>query len=119
MWLNDIAGHRIEKDGYFWWPARINPADAKARSIKGGDIVELYNDRASVLCIADVTERVREGVVHSYGCSAKYDPLTPGKAGSTDKAGCVNMLTSSRMVSKHAPGMTPNSCLCEIRKWEG
>jgi trimethylamine-N-oxide reductase (cytochrome c) len=29
------------------------------------------------------------------------------------------MLTSSRMLSKHAPGMTPNSCLCELRKWEG
>ena len=29
------------------------------------------------------------------------------------------MLTPSRMVSKHAPGMTPNSCLIEIAKWEG
>jgi trimethylamine-N-oxide reductase (cytochrome c) len=36
-----------------------------------------------------------------------------------DKGGCVNMLTPSRMLSKHAPGMTPNSCLIEIAKWEG
>ncbi|MGI5901159.1 MAG: molybdopterin-dependent oxidoreductase [Desulfitobacteriia bacterium] len=118
-WLNEIPLHRVEKDGYYWWPVRINPEDAKARGVKGGDIVELYNDRGSVLCIADVTERVPKGVLHSYGCSAKYDPLVPGQPGSTDKAGCVNFLTSSRMLSKHAPGMTPNSCLCELRKWEG
>lgn len=118
-WINEISLHRVLKDGYYWWPARINPADAKARNVVGGDIVELYNDRGSVLCIAEVTERVPVGVLHSYGCSAKYDPLVPGQSGSTDKAGCVNLLTSSRMLSKHAPGMTPNSCLCEFRKWEG
>ncbi len=93
--------------------------DAKARNVKTGDIVELYNDRASVLCIAVITWRVPPGVLHSYGCTARYDPLEPGKPGSTDKGGCINMLTSSRMLSKHAPGMTPNSCLCELRKWEG
>ena len=36
-----------------------------------------------------VTERVRPGVVHSYASSAKYDPLSPGKADSSDKGGCV------------------------------
>jgi trimethylamine-N-oxide reductase (cytochrome c) len=118
-WLDDIPVHRVKKDGYAWWPARINPKNALERGIKSGDIVELYNDRASVLCIADVTDRVPVGVLHSYGCTAKYDPLVPGMAGSTEKGGCVNMLTSSRMLSKHAPGMTPNSCVCEIRKWEG
>ena len=118
-WLNEIPMHRVEKDGYFWWPVHINPADARARNVTGGDIVELYNDRGSVLCIAAVTERIPAGVIHSYASSAKHDPLVPGQPGSTDKAGCVNLLTSSRMVSKHAPGMTPNSCLCELRKWEG
>ena len=72
-----------------------------------------------MLCIAEVTWRVAKGVIHSYGCTAKYDPLEPGTPGSTDKGGCVNMLTSSRMVSKHAPGCTPNSALCELRKREG
>jgi len=119
QWLNDIPMHRIKKDGYAWWPARINPHDAKKRGISDGDIVELYNDRGSVLCCAVVTWRVPEGILHSYGCSAKYDPLEPGKAGSTDKAGCINLLTQSKMMSKNAPGMTPNSCVCEIRKWEG
>lgn len=118
-WLNDISVHRIKKDGYAWWPARINPEDAVARGIQSNDIVRLYNHRASVLCIAVVTDRVRPGVIHSYASSAKYDPLIPGKDDSPDKGGCVNMLTPSRMLSKNAPGMTPNSCLIEIEKWEG
>jgi molybdopterin guanine dinucleotide-containing S/N-oxide reductase-like protein len=115
-WINEISLHRVEKDGYKWWPVHMNPADARARNVNSGDIVELYNDRGTVLCIAQVTERVAAGVLHSHCSSAKYDPLVPGQPGSTDKGGCVNLLTSSRMVSKHAPGMTPNSCLCEFRK---
>jgi molybdopterin guanine dinucleotide-containing S/N-oxide reductase-like protein len=118
-WLDDIPVHRIKKDGYAWWPARLHPDDARQRGIRNGDIVRLYNDRASVLCIAVVTERVRPGVIHSYASSAKYDPLIPGKADAVDRGGCVNMLTPSRMLSQHAPGMTPNSCLIEIAKWEG
>ena len=106
------------KDGYAWWPARINPKDAEDRGIKNGDLVELYNDRASVVCVADVTHRVPVGVMHSYGCSAKYDPVVP-VPGATDRGGCINLLTSGRWLSKNAPGMAPNSCLIECRKWEG
>ena len=118
-WLNDIPGHRIKKDGYAWWPARLNPEDAAERGINSYDIVRLYNDRGSVLCIAVVTPRVCPGVVHSFASSALYDPLVPGRADSVDKGGCVSILTPSRMLSQNAPGMTPNSCLIEIEKWEG
>jgi trimethylamine-N-oxide reductase (cytochrome c) len=118
-WLNEIPGHRIIKDDYAWWPVRVNKADAAKRGILNGDIVKLYNDRAAVLCIAVITERVPAGIVHSYGSSANYDPIEPGKAESVDRGGCINMLTSSRMMSKNAPGMTPNTCLIEIEKWEG
>ena len=79
---------------------------------------KLYNDRASVLLVAQVTERVRPGVVHSYEGASRYDPLEPGKAGSTDRGGCVNLLTPSRMMSKNVPGMAPNSCLVEMARWE-
>jgi trimethylamine-N-oxide reductase (cytochrome c) len=115
-WLNEIPAQRLIKDGYAWWRVRINPADAAALGILEGDIVELYNDRGSVLCAAMVTERIRKGVLHSYGSSAKYDPLH-GDPGATDKGGCVNLLTSSRFLSKYAQGMTNNTCLCSIRKW--
>jgi molybdopterin guanine dinucleotide-containing S/N-oxide reductase-like protein len=119
LWLNDIPQHRVKKDGYAWWPIRIHPSDARVRGIKHDDIVKVYNDRGAVLCIAKVTERVRPGLVHSYEGSARYDPLEPGKAGSIDRGGCMNLLTPSRMVSKNAPGMASNSCLVEVCKWEG
>jgi trimethylamine-N-oxide reductase (cytochrome c) len=118
-WLNDIPAHRIKKNGYAWWPARIHPQDAEARGIKNGDIIRLFNDRGSVLCIALVTERIRPGIIHSYASASKYDPLIPGKAESYDKGGCVAILSSSRMLSKNVAGMTPNSCLIEVDKWEG
>jgi molybdopterin guanine dinucleotide-containing S/N-oxide reductase-like protein len=118
-WLNDIPVHRIKKDGYPWWPARLSPEDATKRGINNNDIVRLYNDRGSVLCIAVVTPRVRPGVIHSYASSALYDPLQPGDPTSIDKGGCVSILTPARMMSKNVPGMTPNSCLIEIEKWEG
>ena len=117
-WLNDIPGHRIMKEGYSWQTVRIHPADADARSIKNGDIIRLFNDRGSVLGIAKVTERVRPGVVHSYCSASKYDPLEPGKPYSTDRGGCVNLLTPSRLMSENVAGMAPNSCLIEITKWE-
>lgn len=117
-WLSDIPSHRIWKDGYDYQVVRIHPTDAAVRGIKNNDIVKLYNDRGAVLLIAQISERIRPGVVHSYEGSARYDPLEPGKAGSIDRGGCVNLLTPSRMLSKNVPGMAPNSCLVEVSKWE-
>jgi len=118
-WLDEIPQHRVMKDGYAYWPARVNPKDASARGIRNGDVIKLYNDRAAVLCAAVVTERVREGVVHSPVSSAKYDPLEPGNPRSVDRGGCVALLTPGRMMSKNVPGMAPNSCLIEMEKWNG
>ena len=118
-WIWDIPGHRLKAGDYYYQTVRINPADAKARGIKNGDVIRLYNDRASVLGCALITERMKPGVIHSYCSSGQYDPLEPGKAGSTDKGGCVNLLTSDRLMSKNVAGMAPNSCLVEIDKWYG
>lgn len=117
-WLGDIPGHRKFKDGYYWHTVNIHPQDAEKRGIKDEDIIKLYNDRGAVLGIARLTERVKPGVIHTYQASSKYDPLVPGLPGSVEKAGCVNILAPSRMLSKNAPGMAPNSCLIEIEKWE-
>jgi trimethylamine-N-oxide reductase (cytochrome c) len=118
-WIWEIPIHRQLKDGYYYLTARVHPQDAVARDIREGDIIRLYNDRAQVLCIAHVTERVRPGVVHAYEASAKYDPLTPGDHHAVDKGGCVNLLTPDRFMSKNVPGFAPNSCLIEIARWEG
>jgi trimethylamine-N-oxide reductase (cytochrome c) len=116
-WLDEIPVHRVKKDGYAWWPARIHPTDAAARSIRHGDIVKLYNDRGVVLCSAILTERVRPGVVHSYSSSAKYNPFEPGNFASPDRGGCVALLTPGRMIAKNVAGMAANSCLIEIARW--
>ena len=118
-WLDEIPHHRIVKDGYAYWTIRINPKDASARGIKHKDVVKVYNDRGAVLCVAYVTERASPGALHSYESCGQYDPLEPGKPGSIDRAGCVNLLTSERYMSKRATGMAPNSCLVEVEKWKG
>ena len=117
-WLDEIPMHRIYKNGYPYWIVRIHPDDAAARGLKDGDLAELYNDRGRVICCVSVTYRVPAGTIHSYGCTAKYDPIEPGNPASVDRGGCVNMLTAGTLLSKNAPGMTPNSCLIEIKKWE-
>jgi len=117
-WLEEIPNNRIYKNGYYYHTVRIHPVDAEARGIKNSDIVRMYNDRGSVLGAAQVTERMRPGVIHSYTSSSKYDPLEPGRPYSTDRAGCVNLLTSRQTLSRNVAGMAPNSCLIEIAKWE-
>ena len=117
-WINDIPDHRRLINGYYYWTVRISPADAAARGIKDGDVVRLFNDRGSVLGAATVTQRIKPGVIHSFCSCGKYDPAEPGKPYSLDRGGCVNLLTSDRLMSKNAPGMAPNSCLVEIERWE-
>lgn len=117
-WLWEIPSHRLLKDGFPYQIVRINPVDAAPRNIKEGDIIKLFNDRGAVLGMAQVTERIKPGVIHSYESSGIYAPLEKGKAGSIDRGGTVNLLTPSQLMSKNAPGMSPNSCLIEVVKWE-
>lgn len=118
-WTNEINDHRLLKeDGRYYWILRINPADAKPRGIADGDLIRVFNDRGSVILAARVTERVRQGTVHSYESCADYEPLgEPGR--SPDTAGCVNILTPSRYITPTSPGTACNSCLVEVESWRG
>lgn len=118
-WLDEIPVHRVIKDGYAYWPIRVQSEDARKRGIKHGDIVKVYNDRGAILGVAQLTERVKEGTILVYQAGAKYDPLEPGKPGSIDRGGVANLLTPSKMVSPNAPGMACNSTCVEVEKWEG
>jgi trimethylamine-N-oxide reductase (cytochrome c) len=115
-WVNEIPEHRVKMaDGHYYWVIRLNPVDAEKRGIKDNDIVKAYNDRGAVLLAAQVTERVPPGVVHSYESCAIYEPTgEPGD--SSDKGGCINLLTNHRFISKNACGMASNSCLIEVAK---
>ena len=116
--VNDIKDHRVLIDGYYYWIVRINSKDAVDRGIKENDLVKIFNDRGAVICAAQVTQRIPPGTVHSYESSAIYDPV--GEPGySVDRGGCINQLTPGRMMIKQSHSMAANSCLVQIRKWEG
>ena len=67
-----------------------------------------------------LTQRVQAGTVHSFEACADYRPMgEPGGDGVVEKMGCINNLTNKRFLVQHAHGMGANSCLVEVRKWEG
>lgn len=114
--LSDVPDHRILVDGHYYWIIRISEEDAKSRGISHHDLVKVYNDRAEVICAAEVTSRMAAGVAHSYESSAEYIPLgEPGK--SPDIGGCMNLLTPSRMQAKGTVASAGSLCLVEIEKW--
>lgn len=117
-WMNEIPEHRVMgKDGHRYWVIRLNPIDAEKRGIKSGDLVKAFNDRGTVILMAQITNRILPGVAHSYESSAIYEPI--GERGeSPDRGGCINILTPHRFISKNACGMAPNSCLIDVQKWE-
>ena len=45
------------------------------------------------------------------------DPV--GELGSSADRGCINLLTSSRMIIEKSHSMAANSCLVQIEKWKG
>jgi len=114
--LNDIPDHRICVDGYHYWVARLNPADAEKRGIGQHDLVKLHNDRGAVICAAMITNRVSAGIVHSFESSAIYDPI--GEPGySVDRGGAINLLSSSRSQIRKAHSMGASCCQIDVEKW--
>ena len=116
-WMNEVPEHRVKaRDGHYYWVIRINPQDARKRNIKTGDIVKAFNNRGAVLLSAQVTERVPPGVTHCYESCSVYEPAgQPGE--STDRGGCINLITPHRFISRNACGQAPNSCLIDLKRW--
>lgn len=87
----------------------INSADARARGIRDGEIVRVFNDRGEIRIQARVTERIMSGVV-DVPHGAWYDPDKNG----VDRGGCANVLTAD----KYSPGgsYTYNTGLVEVAR---
>ncbi|MBM4230380.1 MAG: pyrogallol hydroxytransferase large subunit, partial [Gammaproteobacteria bacterium] len=116
--VRDIREHRVRKDGHYYLVARINREDAAARGIRDDDLIRLWNNRGSVVCAAQLTDRLRPGVVSASTASAEYRPAgEPGK--STDLGGCINMLNPSKAIARKTHGIRPNTTLIQIEKWTG
>jgi trimethylamine-N-oxide reductase (cytochrome c) len=117
-WTNDIKDHRVLINGHHYWILRLNGQDAAARGIKDGDLVRAFNDRGEVVLCARVTQRLPPGTAHCYESVADYLPL--GEPGySPDIAGCINILTPKRFITRTSTGMAPNSCLIQVERWAG
>lgn len=106
-------------------PIRISPNDAKKFGVRDGEIVEVYNDRGSLLAGVVVTNTIRDGVV-AIEEGAWYSP-EDAKAGESVfggneqrkvrcNSGQVNVLTSSRPTSQMAQATTANTVLVSIKK---
>lgn len=94
-------------------PVRINTEDAAARGIADGDLVELYNDRGTVIAGAVLSDEIMPGVVSIYeGGWPSLD--SKGRCNS----GLVNFLTSTQRSSALSQATTANTCLVSLRKCE-
>ncbi len=99
-WMQEAAPQEV-------W---INPMDAKARGIKHGDRVHVYNDRGRIALPAKVTPRIAPGVL-SVPQGAWYKPDANG----VDQGGCVNTLTSWHP-SPLAKGNPQHTNLVQVEK---
>ncbi|MES0882446.1 molybdopterin-dependent oxidoreductase [Roseibium sp. SCP14] len=94
-------------------PVRINSEDAAARGIDDGDLVELYNDRGTVIAGAVVSDDIMPGVISIYeGCWPQLD--SKGRCNS----GLVNFLTSTQRSSGLSEATSVNTVLVSMRKCE-
>jgi trimethylamine-N-oxide reductase (cytochrome c) len=99
-------------------PVTINAQDAKARNIKSGDIVRIFNDRGQALAGADVSEDIRPGVI-SLCEGSWYDPQDRGTADSLCKHGHANVLVKDKPTSSLSQSCNANTALVEIEKYTG
>jgi anaerobic dimethyl sulfoxide reductase subunit A len=96
-----------EADPQTMW---ISLQDARARGIRDGDKVKVFNDRGALVIRARTTKRIRPGVV-AIPQGAWY---TPDKNGVCQR-GCVNILTSQRPTPL-AHGNAQHTILVEVQK---
>jgi len=98
-WLRELMPQAIS----------INTVDARARGIKDGDKVRVFNDRGEIIIPARVTERIMPGVV-DLPQGAWYDPDEDG----VDRGGCANVLTKD--ARSPCGAATYNTALVEVQK---
>lgn len=91
----------------------MNPADAKVRDLRDGDMVLVWNARGRMKIPVKVTDRIMEGVT-ALSQGAWYRPDEEG----TDRAGSINVLTSLKPTA-YARGNPQHTNLVEVRKCAG
>jgi anaerobic selenocysteine-containing dehydrogenase len=103
--MNSTFGHRDEAD-YETSRLWMHTEDAASRKIADGDLVRVFNDRASVMLQAYVNGGVRPGVVRAP--SVRWPKRSPNKVG-------INALVSQRLTDIGG-GPTFYSCLVQVER---
>ena len=111
-WIREISMCKVKgPDGYLYEPVWINFHDAAVRKIKDGDIVNIFNERGSILGGARVTHRIMQGAI-SQDHGARHDPVCCG----IDRGGSNNLLAPRGLVSRNCLGEVTSGYLVEIEK---
>lgn len=92
----------------------IAPADAAARGIAAGDLVEIFNDRGRCLAAADVSDVIAPGVLR-LSTGAWFDLAADG----LETHGNPNAVTLDRGASGLSQGCSAQTCLVEVKRFEG
>ncbi|HCK0616144.1 trimethylamine-N-oxide reductase TorA [Vibrio parahaemolyticus] len=98
-------------------PVYINPIDAKAKGIKDGDLVRVFNGRGQLLAGAVLTDSYPRGVIRIEE-GAWYGPLNE-KAGAICTYGDPNTLTQDIGSSELAQATSANTCIVDFEKFTG
>ena len=98
-------------------PVYLNPQDAKAKGIKDGDLVRVFNDRGQLLAGAVLTDSYPSGVIRIEE-GAWYGPLNE-KVGAICTYGDPNTLTQDIASSELAQATSANTCLVDYEKFTG
>lgn len=94
-------------------PVYLNSADAAARGIADGDLVELFNDRGRCLAGAILSHQIMPGVAR-LATGAWFDP-----GPDLERHGNPNVLTLDRGASGLSQGCVAQTCLVEARRFDG
>ncbi|HCH0319691.1 TPA: trimethylamine-N-oxide reductase TorA [Vibrio parahaemolyticus] len=98
-------------------PVYINPIDAKAKGIKDGDLVRVFNGRGQLLAGAVLTDSYPRGVIRIEE-GAWYGPLNE-KEGAICTYGDPNTLTQDIGSSELAQAISANTCIVDFEKFTG
>jgi anaerobic selenocysteine-containing dehydrogenase len=112
-WTREAPTCKIKAwDGYWYEPIWINPKNAAERGIKDGDIVQIFNERGTVLGGAYITERIMPDVTYmDHG--ARCDAILPGKI---DRGGAIDLISPDWILSKNCVGEATSGFLTDVQK---
>jgi len=114
----DFGGHSLQAKHRGREVARMNPRDAKARSIADGDIIRQFNTRGSCLAAVRVTDDIAPGIVQ-LPTGAWYDPMDLEEEAPLCVHGNPNVLTRDIGTSSFAQGCTGQLTTVEVERFGG